>query len=1239
MHARVTAVLVASNGADHLPRTLEAIAAQTRAPDALVVVDCASSDATSTLLAAAQPTRFISASSRLSFGTAVTHALGVAPPPTSENEWLWLLAHDTAPEPGALAALLAAVEVNPSVAAAGPKQMEWDDGDYISEFGETITRLGASVPLVETELDQAQHERMSDVLGVGAAGMLVRHTVWNEVGGFDPALPTADNGLDFSIRVRLAGHRVMAVPSARVASDGDGFSGPGRSTRGSARRKRQTARRAAQLHRRLVYAPPFAVLFHWLSLVPLAVARSLFQLVRKQPGAIGGEFAAAFKTAFGSKIGEGRRRLKASRRVGWKAIAPLRMPGDEIRRRRSLQREIALTYLRGDRDRIQFIASGGVATVLLVALVGFVIFLPVFGAAAITGGGALPLETTVGGLWSQIGTGFRDLGLGFVGAADPFAAVLAVLGSITFWSPSFAIVCLYLVALPLAALAAWFCAARLTDRPVLRSAAAVLWVLAPSFLGALDAGMIAPIIAHLLLPWLVLAGLAAPKSWSASAMASILFAAVLAVAPSLWPALLILWLVATVAARRDVARLIGIPLPALALFAPLIWDQFQRGTPLALLADPGLPVWRPQVPVIELLMGLPQSGLGGWELLAATVGVSSSVVLLVLAVLTVPLVITALASLVLPGSYRAVVAVVIAILGFGTAVAAGQLSLATSGSNAVSIWPGSGLSLYWLGLVGAAVLGLSSLPKLAGLPAVIASVAVGVIVLPSALGVLLGTADVTPGSGRLLPAYVTAEASNSPRVGTLVLSPQSDGGLGASVVHGAGATLNQQSTLGATADAADADRTELASIVGNAASISGADVSSRLTSLGVEFILLAPATATQSGAAADEIVSRSANALNSNPQLTFIGDTFAGRLWQVSDDGTLASLPDPSPTNTGTPLGILVLVIQGFVFAMALLLALPAGRLQVQGNRAVSATAHVGPADSVEEELATEKGPEYDDDVPVGEEPEALETVEEQDLPPDAAAPVVAGATLAATSLSDAPAAGVDDAPPSDPAATSVETATGIYAAEYVTDAPVADEGEETPAGEQVVSTEQADTESPTPAPTGPVDPEPPVEAEPPVEPEPPVAVEPALSAEPAPAVETDPVDTVEADSAPGAQPEPAAGIEPEPGSLAQPAPIPAMDPDSAVVPTEVGTTAVPVAGADPGAERDAGVDAAPAEPVSLPPASGAPIAPDLDDYDPNDETVLSIRDALDRDAANDAGGDADTDPARLDPKGSDDGR
>ncbi|KQO08843.1 hypothetical protein ASF06_11985 [Agreia sp. Leaf244] len=944
MRARVTAVLVASNGADYLPRTLDALKAQTRQPDSLIVVDVGSSDETPALLSAALPTHFISASGRLSFGTAVAHALGVVPPPADENEWLWLLAHDTAPEPDALAALLAAVEVNPSVAAAGPKQMDWEHPDYISEFGETLTRFGATYSMAETELDQAQHDRMSDVLGVGAAGMLVRHTVWNDLAGFDDALPTADNGLDFSVRVRLAGHRVMGVPAARIASAGVGLAGPGRSEKGRARRKRQADRRAAQLHRRLVYAPAFAVVFHWLSLVPLAVARSLGQLVRKQPGAIGGEMSAAFRTAFGSRIAEARKNLHAAKRVGWSTIAPLRIPGDEVRRRRSLQREIALTHLRGEKDRIQFIATGGVTTVLIFAVLGLIMFVPLIGAIALTGGSLLPVSATLGELWSHVGYGWRDIGLGFVGAADPFTTVLAVLGSITFWSPSLSIVGIYLAALPLAALAAWFLAARLTDKPWLRAVAAVLWTLAPTFLASLDNGAIGAVLAHLLLPWLVLAGLAARKSWSASAMAAILFAVTLAAAPSLWPALLVIWVVSVATAGRNVARYIGIPIPAVALFLPLAWDQFRAGNPIGILADPGVPVVREPGSILALLSGIPDSAQSGWTGLASMVGIDSSVLQIVLAVAVVPLGLLAVLALVNPGPSvtRAIVAVVGALLGLATAIASTRISLDAIGADPVVLWAGPGLSLYWLGLICAAVIGLHFLKRFSLAPGFVAATTVVVVAVPLVASTLLGSSAIQITDGRLLPAFVTAEAASTPRVGTLVLTPQPDGGLASTIVNGTGVMLDDQSTLAST-NRDPARDAELAELIGNLASLSGEDSTPRLADLGVEFVLLANPAPGDNEAALVTTTTRSTAAFDANASLTTVGKTFAGTLWQITGTESMSSLPAPVPTNLGSATGVLVLVGQGIVFLLMLLLALPAGRLQPHGARAVSALEPAGP--------------------------------------------------------------------------------------------------------------------------------------------------------------------------------------------------------------------------------------------------------------------------------------------------------
>src|SRR5690554_100803 len=296
MRQVVTVVLVARNGEDYLERTVAALAAQTRTPDAVIAVDVASGDRSTQLLGKANPAQLVGAGDKSSFGDAIAIGLRGAQPgdAESDNEWLWLLAHDSAPEPRALQQLLAAVEIAPSVAIAGPKLMRWDKPDIIAEFGESMTRFGASMPLVENELDQAQHDVSDDVLGVAAQGMLVRRSLWTRLGGFDPGLPTVDSGLDFSIRARLAGFRVVLVPGARIASAG----GPelfGR--RSISTSKRASITRSAQLHRRLVYAPAAALFFHWLSLVPLAVLRSLGALLAKRPGVIGGEFGAAFRAA------------------------------------------------------------------------------------------------------------------------------------------------------------------------------------------------------------------------------------------------------------------------------------------------------------------------------------------------------------------------------------------------------------------------------------------------------------------------------------------------------------------------------------------------------------------------------------------------------------------------------------------------------------------------------------------------------------------------------------------------------------------------------------------------------------------------------------------------------------------------------------------------------------------------------------------------------------------------------
>ncbi|MGO4299220.1 glycosyltransferase [Leifsonia sp. RAF41] len=930
MYPRVTAIVVAQSGGPHLQRTLDALAEQTRRPDAVIAVDGASTDDASRLLSEFQPTQLIALPEKLAFGAAVGAAVRVLPPASGPEQLLWLLAQDTAPEPEALEALLAALEVSPSVAVVGPKLVDWDDPAFIREFGEAMTPFGASVPLVENELDQAQHDGLSDVLAVSSAGMLVRQALWERLDGFDPALPTADDALDFCTRARLAGFRVTLVAQARVALAGDGLAGPNLSRKWTVRRRLAGERRRAQLHRRMAYAPGWAVPLHWLTLVPLAVLRGVVRLLRKEPGSVGGELGAAFRVAFsGLAVGNARRRLASAREVGWAAIAPLRIPFSEVRRAHALKREAALVQQQGERQDLDFFGTGGGWAVLAALLVGVALFFPLVGSGALSGGGLLPLNASVGQLWAELGYGWRDVSLGFTGAADPFSAVLAVLGTITFWQPSQSLVLLWILALPLASLGAWLAAARLTNRGILRAVGALAYALAPTLLVALQGGRPAAVLAHILLPWLFFAGLAARRSWAASATTALLAAATVACAPILIPALAIAWIAAIAFAGRRAARIVFIPLPAVVLFAPLVWQQLSRGAWLSIFADPGVPLDAHQTPAWQLALGFPDGTLGGWHALAASLSLPTTSATVIVPILLAPLGVLAILALFLRGTVRAIVALLVALAGFVTAVVALHLQLAVSGGTVVPIWPGSAVSLYWLGLVGAAVLALSALGRAAVYPAWVVVVALAIAIVPVGIASLTGRAAVAESDGRTLPAVVTAKAATQPRTGTLRIVPEPGGGIRADILRGSGQTLDDQSTLANTQRALTPGQSSLAMLAGNLASRSGYDASPELKRLGVDFVLLTPsATALGSSdtSAADATRARAEVAMDANPLLAPVGSTGTGRLWAF--DRATAVVPPAAqiPADAGGIWRVIVLVVQGLIVGVTLLLAIPTTR-------------------------------------------------------------------------------------------------------------------------------------------------------------------------------------------------------------------------------------------------------------------------------------------------------------------------
>ncbi|RQP12384.1 MAG: glycosyltransferase family 2 protein [Microbacteriaceae bacterium] len=916
---RVTAILVVQDGDGWLDGTLAALARLTRRPDALVVVAEPTTQFRTEALEAAGVTQVVTATGG-GYGTGVARALRAVPPAEGAEEWLWLLRADSAPEPDALRALLAAVEVAPSVAVAGPKLVDPADHARLRSYGETLSPRGATVVLVEDELDQAQYDQVTDVLAVAVDGALIRRSVWTALDGLDAGLPSADAGLDLGIRARLAGHRVVRVPDARVerARNPEDI---GRKRPASPRVRRRIAR-SAQLHRRFVYAPALLLPVHWLALLPLAIVRVIVQLLAKRPGAVPGELSAAVRALADPTVPGARSRLRRADKVGWRAIAPLRMRGVALREHRAHERDKAADRAGRERElvRASFL-GGGTWVVAAMIAAGVIVFWPLLGAASLEGGALTPLAGSVTELWSRIGWGWREIGVGFSGAADPASYLWALLGSLTWWDPSFSIVLLWFAALPFAALGAWWAATRLSERVWPPVAAAILWAAAPAFLAALGEGRVGAVLVHLLLPWFVLALIEGARSWSAAAVAALLLAAITAAAPVVAPVLLAGVIAWAVARPRGFVRTIGVPIPAIALVAPLVIDAVRRGSPLAVLADPGVVL--PYTPTSGwgLLIGRPDADGTGWAGLLDLLGLpSSGWETLVPALLLAPVAAIALLSLFLPGAGRSIPALVLAAGGLATAWLASHLDVVSVGAAVTGPWPGSALSVYWLGLVGAAIVGIDAIRR-AAVPAGVAAVTAAVLAVTPLLGAsLVGAAPVHPGDGRILPALADAAAAADPGVGTLVLTPQPDGSLGVQLQRGEGATLDDQSALHAGRTAISADELALAELAGNLASRGGYDPAPELQRFQVGFVLVTPVSR-HAPADAAAVRQRAVASLDASPAMTAASDSGYGTLWTF----TGLERTDDEPPSRGA-YGFAVLAVQLAVLLGALLLAIPTGR-------------------------------------------------------------------------------------------------------------------------------------------------------------------------------------------------------------------------------------------------------------------------------------------------------------------------
>ncbi len=255
-HPQVAVAVLASRS-DHVTRTLEAVKAQTSPAHAVYVVGEQDT---------ALPDGVASAASVLEV---VEHA------PT-EVTHVWLLHDDASPRPDALGALIREMQ-RADASVAGSKLLDEDDPDRLESVGGATDVFGYPYTgLQPDEVDQEQYDVVRDVAFVPGASVLVRRDLMRGIRGPDQLLEPSTAEIDFSQRARLAGGRVIVVPSSEVLHSS--------SCRSEVRRWQTTAgryRSIAKAYRvfTLAWALPFALVLGLIESAVRTFAGKPFALV------------------------------------------------------------------------------------------------------------------------------------------------------------------------------------------------------------------------------------------------------------------------------------------------------------------------------------------------------------------------------------------------------------------------------------------------------------------------------------------------------------------------------------------------------------------------------------------------------------------------------------------------------------------------------------------------------------------------------------------------------------------------------------------------------------------------------------------------------------------------------------------------------------------------------------------------------------------------------------------------
>ncbi len=184
----------------------------------VILVDNASTDGTLEAVRAnvkGLPLKIVQTSKNLYF--AGGNNLGVS---EANGTHIVFLNNDTIVTQHWLTELVRCIESDPKIGACQSKLLTYDDRTRIDSTGDFVSLMGSSIMRGRLEVDRGQYDKSTDIFSARGACMMVRRTILEKVGLFDPDYLATYEDVDLCWRIRLAGFEVRFVPRSQVYHKG-----------------------------------------------------------------------------------------------------------------------------------------------------------------------------------------------------------------------------------------------------------------------------------------------------------------------------------------------------------------------------------------------------------------------------------------------------------------------------------------------------------------------------------------------------------------------------------------------------------------------------------------------------------------------------------------------------------------------------------------------------------------------------------------------------------------------------------------------------------------------------------------------------------------------------------------------------------------------------------------------------------------------------------------------------------